>query len=756
MIRIYCLFFVVLFFNPLAQAQSLITGKVLDNLPANNQETPIAGAVVYWLDTQQSATTDAQGAFSLPKNKENTHLVVTFIGFRNDTIEVKTQTFLKIRLRANNTLQAIELRSGNNLDKATTHSELLGKKELKKAACCNLSESFETNASVDVSTTDAVSGTKQIRMLGLDGTYAQIMAENMPFVRGLSARNGLYFIPGSWIKSIDINKGAGSVVNGYESITGQINVELAKPESSEKLHLNFYANNGARLEANVNYAKKVSEKWHTGVLAHHSRNDMAMDYNRDGFMDNPKFAQYNIINRWKYQGDKMESQVGFKALQENKTAGQTSFEHSTGQTHDLNMPYGANFRTTRLEGFSKTGFFLGEDADGHVNKSLGIILNYTHQRQTSGWGVNSYQGLQNSLLLNTIYQTEPAHGHIFRIGASVMSDEFQELYQENHNAVHLPNTHPISYFDRKRKEFDTGVFGEYSFESKDEKLGVIVGGRADLHNLWGLFFTPRLHTKYAFTDNTVLRLSGGRGQRTANPLIENNSYLISSRKLYLPTAPLQEVGWNYGGSFSHKFFIGNTSGTITADFYRTDFQKQAIVDLFTSPQAIIIKQLQGKSFANSFQIGLDYKVHDKLTARLAYKYYDVRATYSPDLGMRSLPFIPQSRFFTNLSYTTPDEKWDFDLTAEYFGRQVLPNTEQNPVEFQRPAHSPAYALLNAQITHKRGKWEIYLGGENIGNYKQENPIIQADNPYGNYFDAGQVYAPVFGVMVYTGLRFTLE
>ncbi len=753
------LFICVCFFcHFLAQAQITIQGLVVYAQPTATKPEPVAGAAVYWLGAKQGTVTDVAGKFSLVKMPQHTQLVVTFVGCQNDTITVGTDAFVTITLVSHNTLQTVTMYDPN-LKKATINAiEVIGKKELRKAACCNLSESFETNASVDVSTTDAVSGTKQIRLLGLDGTYAQIMCENMPFVRGLSARGGLYFIPGTWIKSIDINKGAGSVANGYESITGQINIELAKPENSEKLLLNLYANNGARIEANINYAQKIAERWHTSILAHHSRNDMAMDYNQDGFMDNPKFAQSNVINRWKYQDNRMESDIGFKALYEDKTAGQASFDHATGQTHDFNTPYGANFRTTRLEGFAKTGFFLGENEAGHINKSLGIILNYTHQRQNSIWGVNKYEGAQNSVLLNAIYQTESTKGNTWRLGTSLMSDEFQELYQENHHAAHLPNVHPAAYFNRKRREFDIGVFSEYNYTSKNKKLGIVAGLRVDNHNLWGLFLTPRLHAKYAFATNTILRLSGGRGQRTANPLIENASYLISSRKLYLPTAPLQEIGWNYGGSFSHKWFIGATHATLTLDFYRTDFEKQVIVDMFTHSQEIIITALQGKSFANSFQVGLDYEIHEKLTTRLAYKYYEVQADYR-SLGLRKLPFIPDHRLLSHTSYTTPNEKWAFDFTAEYFGRQILPTTMGNPVEFTRPTRSPAYILINAQITRKLGKnnqWEVYIGGENIGNYRQQNPIIQADNPYGNYFDAGQVYAPIFGAMGYVGVRFTIE
>lgn len=740
--------------NPLgyAQVKGFVKGK-----DAQGKTTPLTGATVFWQNTQIVAITDSVGKFSLPAQSLKKAIVVSFVGYKNDTIQNPPNELI-ITLLADNVLDEVKLK-GDALNRETNQMEVLTRKELRKAACCNLSESFETNASVDVSTTDAVSGTKQIRLLGLDGTYAQIMAENMPFVRGLSTRSGLQFIAGTWIKSIQINKGAGSVVNGYESITGQINVELAKPEDSEKLLLNFYANNGARLEGNVNWAKKLSERWHTGILAHHSRGDIPMDNNRDGFMDNPIFQQYNLINRWKYQGDKMESQMGFKILHENKTAGQTDFRHSAGKVHDLGSPYGANFRTTRLEGFAKTGFFLGENAEGHVNKSLGIILNYTHQDQRSIWGVNDYNGTQNTFLLNAILQLEPDKGHILRLGTSLLADEFRELYLENHNAEHLPNTHPTNYFSRKRREMATGVFSEYSLEKNG--FGLVAGLRGDFHNLWGFFLTPRLHLKYDFTPKTTLRLSGGRGQRTANPLVENTSYLISSRKLYLPTSPLLEVGWNYGGSFSHQFWVGNTKATLTADYYRTDFEQQAIVDLFTNAQAILIYQLQGQSFANSFQVSLDYEIHEKLTTRLAYKYYDVRATFQnpslPTPTLASLPFIPQNRWFANVGYTTPNEKWEFDFTTEFFGRQVLPNTANNPVEYQRPAKSPSFLLINAQITRKLGKkWDVYIGGENIGNYRQANPIIQANNPYGNYFDAGQVYAPVFGAMVYVGARFTVE
>ncbi|MCU0445535.1 MAG: TonB-dependent receptor [Microscillaceae bacterium] len=702
-----------------------------------NDKSPLIGANVYWLGTSHGTITNAEGKFSLMRPDSNHNkLIISYVGYAPDTIALENQTFIEINLTANQSLETVEVKS-TSVNVEPIQSELLTVKELKKAACCNLSESFETNASVDVSTSDAVTGTKQIRLLGLDGTYSQIMTENVPSIRGLASRSGLYFIPGTWVKSIDINKGAGSVVNGYESIAGQINVELAKPQNSEKLLFNAYTNMGGRWEFNVNTAQKVSEKWSTAILAHFSNLPRAIDQNDDGYMDVPKFTQANLLNRWQYSSENFEMQLGIKALYDDKIGGQNSF--NLRQDRNLSSPFGVRSQTKRLEGWGKFGFMFPKNP----MQSIGIIASASRHEQHSFFGLNDYHATQNYFYLNGIFQTEFAHNHLFKAGLSYVSDSYTEHFE-----ARVPEDYMIH---RTRQESVPGMFAEYSAKI-GKKIATVAGLRADFHNLYGNFVSPRLHFKYDVFKNTALRLSAGRGFRVANPLVESASYLASARKVLINSRLQPEMAWNYGGSLTQNFTLDYRKGMITLDFYRTDFQNQVIWDLDKSANEIHFYNLKGKSFANSFQAQIEYEVLKNFDVKLAYKRYQVMTTI--DNQLRELPFVPQDRLFANFGVSTLKHKWDFDLTLEWFGKQRLPNNHQ--VEHNLPEYSPSYLLINAQITRNFKKWEVYLGGENLGNYRQENPIMNPQMPYNQGFDAAMVYAPIMGAMVYTGVRFYVK
>jgi outer membrane receptor for ferrienterochelin and colicins len=720
----------VFYLNSYAQN---INGIVRDK----SDKSPLVGANVYWLGTSHGAISDAEGKFSLMRHDaSHKQLIISYVGYASDTILVEKSAFIEVNLVANQNLQTIEVKStSENVE--PIQSELLTVKELKKAACCNLSESFETNASVDVSTSDAVTGTKQIRLLGLDGTYSQIMTENVPAVRGLASRSGLYFIPGTWIKSIDINKGAGSVVNGYESITGQINVELAKPENSEKLLFNVYTNFGGRWELNVNTAQKVSKKWSTAVLAHFSNLPRPIDQNNDGYMDVPKFTQANLLNRWQYSSENFEMQLGIKALYDDKVGGQNNF--NLRQDRNASLPFGVRSQSKRLEGWGKFGFLFPKNP----MQSIGIIASASRHEQNSFFGLNDYRATQNYFYLNGIFQTELTHNHLFKAGISYVSDSYTEHFE-----ARVPEDYMIH---RTRQESVPGMFAEYTAKF-GKKISTVAGLRADFHNLYGNFVSPRLHLKYDVLKNTALRLSAGRGFRVANPLVESASYLASARKVLISNRLQPEIAWNYGGSLSQSFTLDYRKGMITVDFYRTDFQNQVIWDLDKSADEIHFYNLQGKSFANSFQAQIEYEVLKNFDVKLAYKRYQVMTTI--DNQLRELPFVPQDRLFANFSVSTLKRHWDFDLTVEWFGKQRLPNN--HAIEHNLPEYSPTYVLLNAQITRNFKKWEVYLGGENLGNYMQENPILNPQTPHNQGFDAAMIYGPIMGTMVYAGARFYIK
>ncbi len=716
-------------------AQTL-TGIVYEKEEAT-QKTPLIGANVFWLGTTQGVATDEEGKFELPLRKDSKRLVITYIGYLSDTLNIQTQTYVEIALASNNSLDVIVIEDSKSLDRETITSELLTTKDLRKAACCNLSESFETNPSVDVSTTDAVSGGKQIKMLGLDGIYAQILRENIPTIRGLSARNGLGFIPGTWVKSIDINKGAGSVVNGYESITGQINVELAKPENSERLLLNGYLNGNGRVEGNLNTAIRLSDKWSTGLLLHASTLNNAVDMNEDSFVDTPLYTQLNAINRWKYEGENFKMQLGIRAMYDDKTAGQNDFRK--GQERSPTLPYGFGAETQQGEVFGKLGFL----SKSNPSQSLGIIFSAAHHRQDSFWGLNTYDATQNTLNLQAIFQTSLGDKHQIKTGVSYLLDEYDELYQVNQTQS--------TTFDRERKESVPGVFVEHVF-NPSLRLGIVSGIRVDFHNLYGTFASPRLHAKYELNRNSILRLSVGRGLRVANPIAENIGFLISSRSLSIANDLQPEIAWNYGGNFTQKFSILKQEATLTLDFYRTDFQNQAVLDLDTDAQQILIYNQEGSTWANSFQANLSYPIMKSLDLTVSYKYYDVKTRIQGRL--EEAPFVAKHRFFSNLAYATKGDKWEFDFTTQWVGSQRMPTAGSEGQAM--PLRSPYFWLFGGQITHKiNDKWDVYLGGENLANFMQDNAVIGGENPFGQGFDAGMVYGPVMGRVLYAGFRFTI-
>ncbi|NJL13966.1 MAG: TonB-dependent receptor [Microscillaceae bacterium] len=723
-----------LLFSGNAGGQSL-TGQVKDA----ESQLPLVGASLVWFGTKTGTVSDAEGRFSLQRLPGLTQLIISYVGYRKDTLTIApNETTLRIALHQEGELQTILVRSDKDLDTQPIQSELLTTQDLRKAACCNLSESFETQATVDATTTDAVSGTRRIRMLGLDGVYALMMTESRPGIRGLSARSGLQYIPGHWIKSIDINKGSGSVVNGYESVTGQLNLELAKPENSEPFSLNLYANMAGRLEANINTAQRLSGRWSTATLLHASHLSRTNDQNEDNFRDIPEYSLFTALHRWKYQGKNMEAQFGASLLYEDKLSGQNDFERNT--PFSAAHPFGYNARAQRGEGFGKIGFL----SQKNPAQSLGLAFNIVHHQQETEWGLSRYEASQRSLWLNVIFQTEFSPRHGLRTGASFQG----EIYDETYRAQIESN----SSLQRRREEAVPGAFAEYTFQP-NESLALVAGLRADYHNLYGPFVSPRWHVKYAFSKTSILRLSAGQGLRVANPLAENQSYLLSARQLFWANDLQPERAWNYGASFSQRFLVNYRPFQWVVDFYRTDFQNQVVVDLDSSPQALLFYNLEGRSYANSFQISADYELAKRLELSLAYKWYDVRATFGGRL--QAQPFVPQHRFFANLAYTTPREHWSFDATVQWIGPQRLPNTQGKPEAWQLPGQSPDYVLVHAQVTYRYKQWEFYLGGENLANVMQKNPVLAPDAPFGPDFDAGLVYAPVMGAMLYTGLRFTL-
>jgi outer membrane receptor for ferrienterochelin and colicins len=631
---------------------------------------------------------------------------------------------------------------------------------LFKAACCNLSESFETNPAVDVAFTDAITGSRQIQMLGLSGPNTMITIENMPGVRGLAASQGIQFIPGTWINSIEVTKGTGSVVNGYESIAGQLNVELKKPQQSDKLYVNGYVNQSGRSEANLNYTAMAGKKWATTFLLHGSTRLFKMDQNDDGFLDFPTGTQLNAINRWVYNsGTGWLGQFGVKVLKDSKYGGEEDFvaaQHKFTTDH-----YGLQIVTRRTELWGK----LGYQFRGKPYKSAGLQLSTSKHDHDSYYGLRTHDAQQRSAYVNLIYQSIiGTTDHKFKMGLSYVYDAFDERLLDVQQDIRVAGAdgseQQVNIVNFDRIEQVPGAFVEYTYDYLD-KVSVIAGLRADHHNLFGTIVTPRLHTRFNLSATTTLRLSAGKGTRVANVLAENTGVLASSRQLVFSGRQTGKAygyrpdeAWNYGMNLSQDFTLDYRPGTITFDYFYTDFTNQVVLDLDKSAREANFSSLHGSSFSHSLQAQVDYQLMRRFDLRMAYRWLKVQTDYAT--GQLQRPLIAQHRAFINLAYETKNQ-WKFDYTVQWLGRQRIPDTSINPAAFRLSEYSSAYVLMNAQVTKDlKDRWSIYLGVENIGDYVLSNPIVSAAEPFSIYFDASMVWGPVFGRMAYMGFRYRLK
>lgn len=723
--------------------ERVLLGKVV-SMSKEGKEEGLPGVYVFWEGTSLNATTDKDGSFEIEQpEKLPARLVASFIGYKPETLIVRSPEQLhkraKFYMYSDNNLDAFTVKARKKssfislID--TRHVEHISEGELKRAACCNLSESFENSASVDVVYADAVSGMKKIQMLGLDGVYTQIQFENLPLIRGLSSGRGLGFVPGTWVESIQVNKGAGSVVNGYESVTGQINLELKKPDEAEKIYLNVYSNLMGRYELNLHGSSKVNDKWSTMTFAHASTMQNVNDHNNDGFLDIPKKDQFNVFHRWKYFGDKLATQFGGRVVDEKLTGGQlgvASAEHT---------PYKVFWNTRMYDGFWKGGLLFPDVP----YKSVAFLSRARYSEQSGGFGGDLYSGTERFANLSVVYQTLIHNSfNKVKVGGSFLYNAFEESYaQQQFSAQFVMN----------REEIVPGAFAEYTYSNDSSNHSLVVGLRGDYHNMFGAQVMPRMNYRYQLSDNSVIRLSGGRGFRVPNPLVENSNFLASSRQLWLSDAIQPEIAWNYGISYTYSGLIASREASITADFFRTDFENQWVVDL-EDVDMIRMYNLNGSSFANSFQIEGSIAYGEWFETRGAYKFYDVQRDYLD--GRRTVPFVQQHRVLLTQSVKTRHDKWVFDITWNLHGPSRVPSTAGNDPENVRPELSDWYSMINMQISKNFRRWELYLGAENLLDYKQPNAIVAANDPFGSQFDAAMVWAPVNGRNIYAGARFFIK
>ncbi len=727
---------VIILLQSITSISQTLSGKVVEL--QGNDTIPLAGATIMQINTQNGVISGIDGSFKitlLPNMTKN--LIVSFVSYENDTIEVNQVNYLTVVLSQIKNLGEVEVKArkkGSAISRFDTRSIVnINENELQKAACCNLSESFENSATVDVSYSDAVTGAKQIQMLGLAGDYTQLLTENIPNMRGLAAPWGLGYIPGSWMSSIQVSKGTSSVINGYESMAGQINIEYKKSDKGEKFFLNLYGNHKGKIEGNVNTRFQLSKKWSTAILFHVEDMSVKHDLNGDSFLDQPLVNQINIFNRWKYVGKQFRMQFGIKYLTENRQGGQTFFNHD--KESNPQNGYGIEVKTNRYEGFLKAGYIF----EHRTQTSFGFQNQIIIHDQTSFFGLNNYNANQFSYYGNLMFQSWFVNSqNQFTTGISLNYDKFDENLND-------------SVFNRTEEVF--GGFFQYTY-SNNKNLNVIFGLRLDNNNLYGLLFTPRIHAKYNINENNIVRLSAGKGYRTANVIAENTSLLATSKKLVVSNDLNIESSWNYGVSYTAYISFGAKELSVTGDFFRTQFENQIIVDRESDPTTVYFYNLDGRSFSNSFQIESSYELLKNFELTLAFRYNDVKTTISDKLVQK--PLVNKFKGLLAASYLTRFKKWQFDLNIQAIGNQRLPYTKYNPKEYQLQNYSPEYLLLNAQITRYLNKFELYIGGENLGNYRQTNPIIAADDPFGKYFDSSIIWGPITGIKIYAGVRFKID
>lgn len=703
------------------------------------KDEPAIGASIYWEKSKTGVVADANGYFSIEKSSRDELLIITYTGYEPQRIEVGENSddlvvFLKEDPQLLEELVVSRRTPGTVSQRsAVLQTQKITVGEIHRAACCNLGESFETNPSVDVAYSDAATGAKQIKLLGLSGTYVQMLTENYPNFRGVASPFGMDYIPGAWMEGIYVSKGTSSVKNGYEALAGQINVEYKKPQTMDKFSLNLFGSDALRMEANVDASIILNEGLSTALFAHFSNDQHPHDVNEDGFLDYPKTRQLNLMNRWNHERGRYVAQYGARYIQESREGGQHVDHHSTDD------PYRIMLNTHRGEFYTKQAWVFRAD---ELAESMALIASGSVHDQESLYDKTQYDVAQKNLYLSLLYEKDFSLRHNISTGLGLNYDGFDEVLG-------------AARYDRE--ETVGGAYAQYTM-NLDGKFIVLGGIRADYSSRYGFFVTPRLHLKYNPVEWMHLRASIGKGFRTANILAENNYLLASSRRIDIPDHLEQEEAWNAGVNATLYVPAGDKEITLTGEYYHTRFMEQVVVDVDSDPHAILFYNLgDGRSYSNSAQLEVSYPFFTGFTFTAAYRYTRAMADYRhPVTGesrFLSKPLMSDYKGLVTASYQTPLRKWQFDLTGQFNGDGRMPTPDQlNPLWDDR---FDAFTVVNGQITKFFRNFSIYLGVENLFDFRQENPIVDAINPRGDNFDGTMVWGPVHGRKIYTGLRYNI-
>ena len=790
---------VLLAFVTCASVYAHAWGTVLDD-----KGYPLVGANVYWAGTTIGVATDLDGRFKLEPTEKTNLLVTSFMGFHNDTTEVTAHSELTIVLVSDLVLEEVNIVERKMAVLRSRVSalqvETLTGEALCMAACCNLSESFETSASVDVAYSDAATGAKQIRLLGLSGTYVQMLTENTPNIRGLAQSFGMEYIPGPWMEAIQVSKGTSSVLNGYEAIAGQINVEYLKPQTQDPIALNAMISTETHAEVNASGGWDLNDKVSTGILFHAQNMSLELDHNHDGFLDMPKNTNVNLLNRWYVKTDDYTGQFLVRGLYDRRIGGQT--KEALSLSPFASSPYHIDLQTWRVDGFMKNGYVF----DAETGTSIGIIASASYHNQQNTYGSHQWNAAQTNAYINAIFQTSfddsatdlwDDHEYKLSAGLSVNYDGYNESITAYPHPLPEGKGDALSVVDLSRWEVTPGVFAEYTYTYKD-KVTLLMGIREDYSTRYGFFTTPRMNLRYAPFEWWTLRGSIGLGYRTPNAIADNAAYLASNRvyQFYTPLhnatphyttlhndSLAQEQSLNTGLSTVFYIPLGKKELQLSGEYYYTVFADGVIADMDRSLHGVTLYNMHdvenAEYFSHNWQVEATMEILRGWTMTAAFRYTDVKQTsFNSAVGeyqLRDKPLQNKFKGIITTSYQTPLKTWQFDLTAQFNGEGRMPDGFVIP-EGSKQYHTLAngqvyhkwYPQLLGQVTKFFRTWSIYLGAENMTNFTQDSPIVgdrlEAKgekhggfvNPHSATYDASMIWAPIHGWKLYLGFRWALE
>ena len=750
-----------------------VVGIVLDD-----KGYPLVGANVYWAGTTVGVATDIDGKFELDEVKSTKQLVSSFMGYHNDTTEVASRGALTIVLVSDLELEEVDIVERKmavlRSRVSALQTETITGEALCMAACCNLSESFETSASVDVAYSDAATGAKQIRLLGLSGTYVQMLTENTPNIRGLAQAFGMEYIPGPWMEAIQVSKGTSSVLNGYEAIAGQINVEYLKPQTQGPISLNAMISTETHAEVNATGGWDINDIVSTGILFHAQNMSLELDHNHDGFLDMPKNTNINLLNRWYVKTGGYTGQFLVRGLYDRRQGGQT--KDALTLSPFASSPYHIDLNTYRIDGFMKNGYVFDPD----LGTSIGIIASASYHNQQNTYGLRQWNAAQTNAYLNAIFQTSfddsaidpwDNHQHKLSAGLSVNYDK----YDESLSSIALSPTSLIA----SQMEVTPGVFAEYTYTYKD-KLTLLAGIREDYSSRYGFFTTPRMNVRYAPFEWWIIRGSVGLGYRTPNAIADNAAFLASNRIYDIHADLAQERSLNTGVSTVFYIPMGKRELQLSGEYYYTKFLDGVIADMDHSLQGITLYNMHdvagAQYFSHNWQMEATMEILRGWTMTAAFRYTDVQQTTfntaANKYQLRDKPLQNKFKGIITTSYQTPLKTWQFDLTAQFNGAGRMPDGFVAPAGSNQyftdeigQLHHKWYPQLLGQVTKFFRTWSIYLGAENMTNFTQDNPIVGATvehnghhmvDPSSPTYDASMIWAPIHGWKLYLGFRWALE